>query len=313
MAYHLGHDPAVGAFSYLALVLQAQGYPDQATRAAESALVLAQELDHPYSRGYAVSFAAMLLQLQRRLSECYERAEEALEIGRDRHFPLWQAIGSMSRGWIMSQRGRAEAGIVELAQGLAIWEGSGAVLALPFQRTLLAEAFLSAGERHKGLRALAGSFCCPQDVWWLPEQHRLHAELLLLTPGHEAEATASLRKALALAEGSQARFLELRTAMSLSRLLHEQGRTNEAYDLLASRYAWFQEGFDTPDLKQAQELLALLRRDAEGRGGLSGSEGTVEGVSGPELADDPSRQSETSLTAGPTANQSGSPAIRMEV
>jgi tetratricopeptide (TPR) repeat protein len=312
VAHHLGHDPAVGAFSYMALVLQVQGYPGQATQAMESALALAQELDHPYSRGYAASFAAMLLQLQRRLSECYELAKEALQIGRDRRFPLWQAIGDMSRGWVMSQRGRGEAGIAELAQGLATWEGSGAVLALPFQRTLLAEAFLRAGERDKGLQALAGSFCCPQDVWWRPEQHRLYAELLLLVPGHEAQATASLQQALALAEESQARFLELRAAMSLSRLLHQQGRTNEAYDLLASRYAWFREGFETPDLKQARELLDLVRRDAEGDGGLSGSERTGEGMSEAELAGDPARRSETPLAAGPTANRSGTPAIRME-
>ena len=101
--------------------------------------------------------------------------------------------------------------------------------------------------------------------------------------------------------------------MSLSRLLHQQGRTNEAYNLLASRYAWFQEGFDTPHLKQARELLDLVRRDAEGDGGLSGSERTGEGMSEAELADDPARRSETPLAAGPTANRSGRQSIRMEV
>jgi len=61
-----------------------------------------------------------------------------------------------------------------------------------------------------------------------------------------------------LATSSQAKSLELRAAMSLSRLWQRQGKRQEAYDLLAPIYGWFTEGFDTADLQDAKALLELL-------------------------------------------------------
>ncbi len=86
----------------------------------------------------------------------------------------------------------------------------------------------------------------------------MRAELLLLAPGSEAEAEASLRQALDLARSQKSKSLELRAAMSLARLLRKQGRAAEGRDLLAECYAWFTEGFDTPDLQEARELLEEL-------------------------------------------------------
>jgi predicted ATPase len=56
----------------------------------------------------------------------------------------------------------------------------------------------------------------------------------------------------------EAKSLELRAAMSLSRLWHQQGKRQKAYDLLAEVYAWFTEGFDTADLQEAKALLDEL-------------------------------------------------------
>jgi tetratricopeptide (TPR) repeat protein len=259
LAYQLGHDPAVGAWSYLSFVLWQQGFPQQAQDACDNALELAHNLDHPYSQGYAASFAAMLRQMLRQGPECQARAGTALRLGREGHFPLWQAIGGLTHGWALAYQGHPDEGIVEVAQGLATWEHSGAALALPYQRALLAGAFLAAGARDKGLQALEGSFCCPQERWWLPEQHRLRAELLLLAPGNETEAEASLRHALALAGQHQAHSLELRAATSLARLLARQGRVAEGRKLLSRSYSWFQEGLQTPDLVEARQLLDRMQ------------------------------------------------------
>jgi predicted ATPase len=105
---------------------------------------------------------------------------------------------------------------------------------------------------------LEESFCFPEEVWWLSEQYRLRAELLLLAPGAEAEAETALRQALNLARSQKSKSLELRVAMSLARLLRQQGRAAEGRDLLAECYAWFTEGFETPDLREARELLEEL-------------------------------------------------------
>ena len=88
---------------------------------------------------------------------------------------------------------------------------------------------------------------------------RLRGVLLLRQPGTpQAEAEAWLQRALDVARRQEAKSLELRAAMSLSRLWQQQGKRQEAYDLLAPIYHWFTEGFDTADLQDARALLAEL-------------------------------------------------------
>ena len=89
--------------------------------------------------------------------------------------------------------------------------------------------------------------------------HRIKGELLLTqdTPD-EQQAEACFQNALKVARGQSAKSLELRAAMSLSRLWQRQGKKTEARQLLAEIYGWFTEGFDTADLKQAKTLLNEL-------------------------------------------------------
>jgi predicted ATPase len=98
---------------------------------------------------------------------------------------------------------------------------------------------------------------------WEAELYRLKGDLLAWTAdtGHRvAEAKASYLQALNLARQQQARSLELRATMSLSRLLQQQGKRVEARALLAPIYAWFTEGFDIADLQEARALLEELER-----------------------------------------------------
>jgi predicted ATPase len=67
-----------------------------------------------------------------------------------------------------------------------------------------------------------------------------------------------LQRALDVAHRQEAKSLELRAAMSLSRLWQQQGKRAKAYELLAPVYGWFTEGFDTADLQEAQALLEAL-------------------------------------------------------
>jgi predicted ATPase len=98
------------------------------------------------------------------------------------------------------------------------------------------------------------------DRWCLPLIYMTHARLLQQTCSNADAAEASLRRALEVAELQCAKGWELRAATSLARLWHDQGKRDEARDLLAPVYGWFTEGFDTRDLKEAKALLEELQR-----------------------------------------------------
>ena len=84
-------------------------------------------------------------------------------------------------------------------------------------------------------------------------------ELLLQgTVAQPEEAEACFHQALAVARRQQAKSLELRAVMSLSRLWQRQGKRGEARRLLEEIYGWFTEGFDTADLQEARALLETL-------------------------------------------------------
>jgi predicted ATPase len=98
-----------------------------------------------------------------------------------------------------------------------------------------------------------------KETWYEAEVHRIAGEIALMSPERDAaKAEACFERALAVARAKQAKSWELRTAMSMARLWRDQGKPDEARDLLAPVYDWFTEGFDTLDLKQAKALLDEL-------------------------------------------------------
>src|SRR5262249_18912771 len=95
--------------------------------------------------------------------------------------------------------------------------------------------------------------------WWEAEVHRLRGVLLLRqTIPQSEEAEACFQQALDVARRQEAKSLELRAAVSLSRLWQQQGKQAEARELLAPICGWFTEGFDTAALKDAKALLNEL-------------------------------------------------------
>jgi predicted ATPase len=91
------------------------------------------------------------------------------------------------------------------------------------------------------------------------EVHRLGGEIALREPKpNVAKAEAYFNRALDIARKQQAKSWELRAAISMGRLWRDQGKREEARDLLAPIYGWFTEGFDTRDLKEAKALLDSL-------------------------------------------------------
>jgi predicted ATPase len=98
-----------------------------------------------------------------------------------------------------------------------------------------------------------------KESWYDADIHRLAGDIVLLSGEPDTtKAEAHFGRALALARKQQAKSFELRAAMSMARLWRGQGKRDEGRDLLAPIYAWFTEGFDTPDLKGARALLGEL-------------------------------------------------------
>jgi len=124
--------------------------------------------------------------------------------------------------------------------------------------------FLAAAQEREGmtgdaLATLEQALEASQERYWQPEILRLRGELRL-KQGQSEFAKADLSEALTLARSMNAKSWELRSTMSLARLLASKGRREEAHDMLAESYNWFTEGFDTADLKDARALLDELKR-----------------------------------------------------
>jgi predicted ATPase len=148
-------------------------------------------------------------------------------------------------------------------QGLTAHRGTGAETWRPYYLALLAEAHGTMGQSEAGLTVLAEALAFVDTTgerWYEPELYRLKGELILLQQNadNQADAESSFHHALAIARNQQAKSFELRAAISLTRLWQQQGKRQEAYDLLAPVYSWFTEGFDTADLQEAKALLDAL-------------------------------------------------------
>jgi predicted ATPase len=127
----------------------------------------------------------------------------------------------------------------------------------------LAEAYRKTGHPTEGLKIVTKALVSAQQQAafrnYGAELYRIQGELLLsqtISNGEQAETC--FKGALDISRREHAKSLELRAAMSLSRLWQSQGKKAQAQQLLAEIYGWFTEGFDTADLKAAKELLEEL-------------------------------------------------------
>jgi class 3 adenylate cyclase/predicted ATPase len=277
--YFSAFNPGVVALSCAALALWHLGYPDQALKRSQEALTLAQELSHPFSLAYALGYAARFHQPRREGQAVKERAEAALTLATEQGFPTSIAFVTSLKGWVLAEQGRVEEGITQMHQGIAARQAARAGLDRPYFLALLAEAYGKVRQVEKGLTVLAEALAAVNkngERLWEAELYRLKGELTLQkiqvsgskfqvsrSPESgvgrpESGAEECFNKAIKIARQQQAKSLELRAVMSLSRLWQQQGKQDEARKLLAEIYGWFTEGFDTADLKEAKALLEEL-------------------------------------------------------
>jgi predicted ATPase len=260
-AHLYGQDPKMSSLAFGAVALWMLGHPDLAVARSREALALGARSGHPTSRALALYFAAMLRQYRREPPAVLENAEAMTAIGAEHGLSLWLANGRVMRGWALAEQGSWAEGIALLRQGLADWAATGAGTHRTYFLGLLAEALGRAGQIGDALAVIDQALALTEStgtVFHAAELHRLRGEFLLRRPAAEidhGEAEASIRRALAVARKKQAKSLELRAAMSLTRLLRKLDRRDEARRILAECYQPMSEGHDSPDLRDARLLL----------------------------------------------------------
>jgi class 3 adenylate cyclase/predicted ATPase len=263
LAVLYGQDIRAASQCYLALTLWQQGYPQQAEQCAADALRQARAASHAHTLGNALAHAGAFLHLLRgddRLGKRY--AQELVDYADEQKLPVWQAVGRFYLGWADSQRGRFESGIALMRDALGMLQRMNFVYWQPLVLGCLAEAHGKTNQVELGMELLREALQIVEsggERWLEGELHR-HIGVLLLqgVPADLPGAEVSLQRAIDIARAQNAKLPELRAAVSLARLWHQQGRAAEAKELVSGVYRWFTEGHDVEDLLQARTLLAEL-------------------------------------------------------
>jgi predicted ATPase/DNA-binding winged helix-turn-helix (wHTH) protein len=258
-------DQRVAAGVFLSRVLWLQGFPEQAMRAAESSVEDARAANHAISLCFALTYAACPIAFWVADLAAAEHYVGMLLDHSTRHgLTLSHAVGRSHRGVLVVKRGDVIAGLGLLRAGLDDFGKERFTAGCLAFLAEMAEALGHAGEIADGLAVAEGAIAPSEQTggrWAIAELLRIKGELLRLQGAQGAAAAAEdhFRQALGWARRQDALSWELRAAMSLARLLHDQGRSADAWALLQPVYDRFTEGFDTADLKAAKALLDTLQ------------------------------------------------------
>ena len=256
-ARHTGQNVGVTMQCYWALSLWHLGYPDQARQRIESAIELARSIKHPFSLSYAVGHSAWLHHSCRMGDPLKASADEELAFASEQGFLFWVAEGTLHQGFHLLMEGEAEESLELLRRGLEIFDKTGANLSRCHFYSIVGDAHRLAGRIDEALRwnddALEAS-AINGNAFQLSEIHRLRGEIMR-SRNDDDEAERCFNTSLEVARSQHAKSWELRTMISLCRLRQQQNRSAETLEDLQQILDWFQEGFGTPDLIDARNLL----------------------------------------------------------
>jgi adenylate cyclase len=188
-----------------------------------------------------------------------QHAEEIMQVAGGTVVP-WMESGARYRGEALLLQDHLQMGIAETRRAIKSAASGGYHCFESGTYCTLADTHSRAGHPEKGLAVIEEALSFIQNTderHWEAEIHRTRAELLLAA-GDETGAEASYQKAIAVARRQRARSWELRASIGLARFWKEQGKVDQARELLAGIYGWFSEGFETADLREAKGLLGEM-------------------------------------------------------
>jgi class 3 adenylate cyclase/tetratricopeptide (TPR) repeat protein len=249
----------VGTFAYASYNAWITGHSDAARQRGERMRrVLEETQRNAYVTALVQISAASLHTMLREFARVEALAGEALASCEEHGFSEADIWARTRLGLARAELGHSAQGVALLRQALASATESGSRLEITRTLTYLAEAQALEGAVGNALRTIDDALRAnAQELFLRPETLRVRGELRL-RQGDSGLAEADFREAISLAQKMGAKAWELRATSSLARLLREQGKVEEAGQLLSEIYNWFTEGFDTADLKDAKALLEEL-------------------------------------------------------
>ena len=262
LATRFGVDVRVSILSYRSWALWMLGYPEAALADAEAALSDAREIGQAATLMFALNYTSLPHIFRGDYAKAKAVVDELVVLADEKGTLIWKASGLSLQGILLALSGKPAEAIPMIISGRSMYKSTGATLGLSWRSPHLSAAYAELGQFDDAWRCVNEAITAVEatkETWCEAESHRVAGEIALKSPeANVPNAQAHFERALAVARAQQAKSWELRAAMSMARLLRDQGKRDEARDQLAPVYGWFTEGFDTLDLKDAKALLDEL-------------------------------------------------------
>jgi predicted ATPase len=262
LAVRFGQDVGVTILSFRSLALWILGFPEAALADAEHACEHAREIGQAPTLMYALLVTLLVLVSCGKYVTATKQFEELVALADQKSSLFWKALGMLQQGCVLVLTGKASAAIEMIKSAVAALRSTGTTVWFPFGLSYLAKAYAELGQFDDAWRSIGEAIStieATKERWFEAETNRIAGEIALKSPEPDAaKAEEYFERALKVARQQQAKSWELRAAMSLARLWRDQGKVQQARELLAPVYGWFTEGFDTRDLKEARALLDEL-------------------------------------------------------
>jgi class 3 adenylate cyclase/predicted ATPase len=262
LAARFGQDVGVAILSFRSLALWVLGYPEAAIADSERALSDAREIGQAGTLMYALGVIASTYVHCGNYATASAVLDELVALADEKGAAFMKAWGMLFQGSLLTLTGKASNAIEIISSGLTALQSTGATLFVPLHLAYLSSAYAELGKFDDAWRCLDEAMRAVETTkerWLQADIYRIAAQIALKSPEPDAaKAEAYFERALAVARQQQAKSWELRAAISMARLWRDQGKPQQARELLAPVYNWFTEGFDTLDLKEAKALLAEL-------------------------------------------------------
>ena len=248
--------------SWRALALWVLGYPEAASANADYVLKDAREIGQAATLMLALAHTSYTHICYGNYAAANAQADELAGLADEKSASMWKAYGQLHQGCVLALTGKSSDAVQMLTSGITAYRSTGATIFMPWYLSHLTRAYAKLGQFNEASCCIGEAMKAVEttkETWCEAEVHRIAGEIALKSPPPDAaKAQAYFERALSVARAQQAKSWELRAAMSMARLWRDQGKREEARDLLAPVYGWFTEGFDTLDLKEAKKLLDEL-------------------------------------------------------